>query len=97
MNTEQNSDATPAAMTPRDWFTIILRAFGVWELLNTCDQAITVLNINAGIWKPLHTEMGSYVTHALETFLIGIWLLKGAPAISQLFYPAKPAKTNDSN
>jgi len=76
-------------MTPHDWFTLFLRAFGLWELLNTCDQTVPVLNINAGIWKPLHTEIGSYVSHALVTFLIGIWLLKSAPTIARLFYPAK--------
>lgn len=97
METETKTPPHTAVMTPRDWFALLLRAFGVWELLNACDQAVTILNINAGIWKPIRTEMGAYVTHALMTFLIGIWLLKSAPTIARLFYPAAPTDSKPSS
>ena len=77
-------------MTPLDWFTLVLRAFGVWELINACEDIVTVLNIHAGIYKPMSTGIGTYITHGMLRFLIGIWLLKAAPTFARLFYPVKP-------
>jgi len=81
-------------MTPHDWFTLFLRLLGVWELIGTVDQAITILNISAGVWRPERTTIGTYITHGLAAFLIGIWLLKAAPTIARAFYPAKPSDPN---
>jgi hypothetical protein len=94
MNTEQNSETTSPTMTPRDWFTLILRVLGVWELIATADEVVTILNINAGLWHPARTEIQSYIAHGIATFLIGIWLLKGAPTIARIFYPHKITAQN---
>jgi hypothetical protein len=79
-------------MTPHEWFTLVLRAFGVWELILTCDQVAAILTISTGAWKPRNAEIGAYISHGLEAFFIGIGLLIAAPIFAGFFYPRKSAQ-----
>ena len=88
-NTTPPLDKTEA-MTPRDWFILFLRILGTWKLLSTVDFIVTIFDIRSGIWRSEHTPVESYVTHALASFVIGLWLLKAAPTIAGIFYRSKP-------
>ena len=74
-------------MTKGDWFTLFLRVLGVWELVATFEQAVMIIDMNAGGWQ---TQSGAYITHGLVTLLIGVSLLITAPMIARAFYPARP-------
>ena len=91
MNTDQNPAASPTSTTPREWFTLFLRVFGIWELSSAADEFVSVFNINAGFWHPQYSLIQSYGMHGLCAFLIGVGLLRGASAFARLFYPDKTA------
>jgi hypothetical protein len=81
---------TTAAMTPRDWFTLALRILGIWELIYTIDTVVTIFNVTAHLFRLERTDVAAYVTHALISFLIAVWLLKAGPSIAAFFYPQQP-------
>src|SRR5580704_95661 len=83
---------TTVAMTPRDWFTLALRILGVWELIYTVDTIVTIFNITAHLFRLERTDVAAYVTHALISFLIAVWLLKAGHSIAAFFYPQQPLK-----
>jgi len=83
---DRTSDPISPATAPRDWFILFLRVLGFWELIQTADEVITILNIHFGIWRPERTAIQSYFTHGMVHLLITVWLLMGAPKIARIFY-----------
>jgi len=73
-------------MTPRSWFTLALRLFGVWAAIDGIDEIVTVLNIKAGFFQPGYTQLSAYALHGAGKMLVAFCLLVGAPMIAAFFY-----------
>lgn len=73
-------------MTPRSWFTLALRLFGVWAAIDGIDEIITVLNFKAGFFQPGYTQVWAYALKAAGKILVAYCLLVGAPMIAAFFY-----------
>ncbi len=82
-------------MTPRSYFTLLLRGIGIWKIIDGFDEATTAWNVHEKFFTSPYVTPGAYVGHAFTFFFIGIILLFFAAPISALIVPAKQA--NDGN
>ena len=81
-------------MTPRDWFILGLRLFGVWELLYGLSDAVTTSLIVLHLFRPSATGGADYYMSLTFMHLIAaFYLLKFAPQTASFFYP--PAEPPD--
>ena len=74
-------------MTPRLWFSVALRAFGVWEVIDALYHFTTVVTIKTGLYTPVASQPASFLLHGIVKLAIALVLLKGAPLIAAYFYP----------
>jgi hypothetical protein len=84
-------------MTSKELFRTLLRGFGVWILLRMLDYWIEAFDISAGLFKPLHDTMGMCFTHTVAYFVIGIYLLRGAPHVVEFAFRERRKNTEDPN
>jgi hypothetical protein len=79
-------------MAPRDIFVTAMRVIGVLQLIRAFDYALEVFDIYSGYYKPVMTTIGSCTTHTVFFFVLGVYLLLGAPAVTRALFP----RTQDS-
>jgi hypothetical protein len=84
-------------MTPRDWFILVLRGFGIWQLVDVVEYAGITYSIYAGTYRPRDMSWQFYFLATGMHFLLAVWLLYFAPATSRLFYPADHQRTSRSD
>lgn len=77
-------------MSARDFFTTGLRLFGVWALLHTVDYWLQAFDISAGFFKPTHDSIGICASHIVVYFVIGLYLLMGAPHLVSFAFDRRP-------
>ena len=82
-------------MSPRMWFTLILRGLGAYEFLNGLNSAVTALNVHFGYFNGSATAM-AFVNHAVESCIIGAFLVLAGSRISALLVPPLPEKQDNS-
>lgn len=82
-------------MTPRMYFTLVLRGIGVWKLIEGLDNFVTAFNIHIGAYDTHLIAPKAYVAHGLLLFAVGALLLKAAPAISVMIVPPMSAGDAD--
>ena len=75
-------------MTPRDWFALIIRAFGVWQALVAIDTAVGIFNLYAQLAHLERTQPGAYINHFIVNVFLATLFLLAAPRISAAFYPS---------
>jgi hypothetical protein len=75
-------------MTPRDWFTLVLRGFGVWQAIDVIEYAGLTYTVHAGTYRPRELSFEFYLLSTGVHFLLAVLLLYLAPAIARLFYPS---------
>lgn len=75
-------------MTPRDIFVTAMRVIGVLQLIRAFDYAVEAFDIYSGYYKPVMTTMGSCMTHTVFFFVLGVYLLLGAPAVTRALFPS---------
>lgn len=78
-------------MSPRMWFTLVLRYFGVSEVIAGLSSLVTAYNVHLGYFNGSATA-GAFVNHGVEGLALGAVLLFGAPQISALLVKALPTK-----
>lgn len=78
-------------MSPRMWFTLVLRYFGVSEIIAGMNSFVTAYNVHLGYFNGSATA-GAFVNHGVEGVAIGAVLLLGAAQISALLVKALPVK-----
>lgn len=78
-------------MSPRMWFTLVLRYFGVSQVLAGLNSFITAYNVHHGYFTGAATTE-AFVNHGVEGVAIGAVLLIGAAQISALLVKALPVK-----
>jgi hypothetical protein len=88
---------TASTMSPRDWFQLALRIFGIYEVIVTVDTAVSAFNYAARLYRPDRTSIDGVITHLLASFLLAAWLLKAAPSIAAFFYPDPPQQSPQPN
>ncbi|MEA3188674.1 MAG: hypothetical protein QOD99_2504 [Chthoniobacter sp.] len=82
-------------MTPRDWFTLVLRYFGITEALAGLNDAIGVFAVHAQWQSLLHSQPTNYVAYGIVHVLLAVWLLFMAPQIARFFYPGATNKPSE--
>lgn len=78
-------------MTPRMYFTLVLRGIGAWKLIEALDLFVGAFNIHAGLYDTHISTPEGQMTHGLLFLVVGLVLLKAAPAISALVVPPMSA------
>ena len=61
-------------MSPRMWFTLVLRYFGVSEVISGLNSFVTAYNVHLGYFSGSATT-GAFVNHGVEGVAIGLVLL----------------------
>jgi hypothetical protein len=77
-------------MAPREIFVTAMRVIGVLQLIRAFDYALEVFDIYSGYYKPVMTTIGSCMTHTVFFFVLGVYLLLGAPAVTRALFPGAP-------
>lgn len=83
-------------MNPRDYFTLGLRLFGVWQLIDTVEFFFTTFTIVTDLYHPTTASPGYWMLATFVHFFLAVWLLKFAPATARFFYPDR-SPDPDSN
>lgn len=84
-------------MSPRMWFTLVLRYLGASEIFNGLHNFVTAYNVHTGSY-PVTANAMAYVNHGVASTAAGLIVLLGAAQISALVVSALPAKqTEPSN
>ena len=81
-------------MTPRELFVTALRVIGVLQLIRAFDYAVEVFDIYSGYYRPTMTTIGSCMTHTIFFFVLGVYLLLGAPVVTRALFPDKSVGTD---
>jgi hypothetical protein len=83
-------------MTPRMYFTLVLRGIGIWNFIEGLDHFVTAFNVHKGLYTPSLTDSQAFVTHGSLHLVVGIVLLAGAATISALLVPAMQSPVQDN-
>lgn len=84
-------------MSPRMWFTLVLRYLGASEIFNGLNNFVTAYNVHTGNYSGVATAT-AFVNHGVASTAVGLVVLLGAAQISALLVPALPSKqTEPSN
>jgi hypothetical protein len=75
-------------MTTRDLFVTAVRIIGVLQLIRAFDSALEAFDIYSGYFRPVSTTVGACMTHTVLYFVLGVYLLLGAPAVTRALFPA---------
>jgi hypothetical protein len=75
------------AMTPRDWFLVGVRLFGVWWILNGITELYSFISILAKWFTPATTAPAAYLMHTVIYLVVGWYLLHGAPSLTRPAFP----------
>jgi hypothetical protein len=84
-------------MNPRDWFTLGLRLFGIYQLIDTIEYFFTSLSISAGVYGTSHGSASWYMLVTFVHFFLSVWLLKFAPQTARFFYPDTSVRKDSSD
>ena len=76
-------------MSPRMWFTLVLRALGAYEVLSGLSSFVTALNVHFGWYAGSATTL-AFVNHAVESITAGALLVFCAARFSALLVPPLP-------
>jgi uncharacterized membrane protein len=80
-------------MTPRDWFILGLRLFGVWQLLYGLSDAVYSFSIILRFYRPTSSGVDFEMSLTFMHFIAAFYLLKFATQTADFFYPG----TNSAN
>ncbi len=83
-------------MSPRMWFTLFLRSLGAYEFVGGLSYFVTALNAHLGYDKYLGAEQ-AYVTHGIESCVVGALLIFGGAHVSAFFVSPLPTKANETS
>jgi len=77
-------------MSPRMWFTLVLRTLGAYQVLTGLSTFVTALNVYLGWYEGSATAL-AFINHAVESIVIGALLVVCAAKFSALLVPPLPA------
>ena len=84
-------------MSPRMWFTLVLRYLGASEIFTGLNNFVTAYNVHEGYYS-IGASALAYVNHGVASAAVGAIVLLGAANISALLVSALPSKqTEPSN
>jgi hypothetical protein len=81
-------------MSPRMWFTLILRYLGASEIFAGLNHFVTAFNVHMGYFQGSASAV-AYVNHGVESTVIGAVVLLAAARLSALLVSALPAKFSE--
>ena len=84
-------------MNSKDWFTLGLRLFGVYQLIETIEYLFTSFSISAGLYGTSHGSASWYMLVTFVHFCLSVWLLKFAPQTARFFYPDSHGRKDSSD
>ena len=74
-------------MNPRDYFTLGLRLFGIWQLIDAVEFFFTAFSVVTDLYHTTTAAPGYWMLAIFVHFFLAVWLLKFAPATARFFYP----------
>jgi hypothetical protein len=80
-------------MTPKDLFITATRVIGELQIIHAFGYALEAFDISAGYYKPYADTVGGCLTHTVVYFLLGVYLLLGAPAVVRALFPSRTDKS----
>lgn len=83
-------------MSPRMWFTLVLRYLGASEIFNGLNNFVTAYNVHAGYYASSASTL-AFVNHGVASTAVGAVVLLGAAHISALIVSALPSKQAEPN
>ena len=84
-------------MTPRSYFTLVLRGIGIWKIAYGLEALTTAWNLYEKFYTPPYETPGAFVSHGFTATFVGVVLLFGASSISALIVPAAQANATGAN
>ena len=81
-------------MSPRMWFTLVLRYVGVSEAISALHSFVTAYNIHMG-FSSGSTTAAAFVNHGVQEAAVGVVLVLGAAQISAALVKALPQKLKE--
>lgn len=81
-------------MSPRMWFTLVLRYLGASEIFYGLRDFVTAYNVHTGSYSVNATAM-AFVNHDVASSAVGLVVLLGAAQISALIVSPLPAKKGE--
>ena len=84
-------------MSSRDWLTLVLRAFGVWQLIETVEYLATAFCVTAHFYKSTSASFDFYMVATFVHFFLAVWLLKFAPSTARFFYPDEASSDSSAD
>lgn len=81
-------------MTPRMWFTLVLRYLGASQIFSGLDHFVTAYNVHAGYYASSASTL-AFVNHGVASTAVGVVVLLAAPYISARFVLPLPAKREE--
>jgi hypothetical protein len=82
-------------MTPKDWFVTAMRIIGVLQIIHAFGFAVEAFDIWAKYYRPYADTVGGCMTHTVVYFLLGVYLLLGAPAVVRALFSSESDKATN--
>ena len=79
-------------MRPKDWFTVGVRLFGVWMILDAIHELLTLVEIKFELLGPTRTAPNAYLLHTAVDVAVAIFLF--TPFASDLLWPEPTIRQN---
>ncbi|MFC5743168.1 hypothetical protein [Dyella tabacisoli] len=76
-------------MTPFVMFSLALRIIGAWVTFSAVEYFLTSFNMTHGLYTSASTQVMAIVNQAVLHLLVGFVLIKFAPFLASLVYPAE--------
>ncbi len=84
-------------MTPRMWFTLVLRYLGASEIFTGLNNFVTAYNVHAGYYASSASAL-AFVNHGVASAAVGLIVLLAAPYISaRIVLPLQPKREEPTN
>ncbi|HTV83900.1 MAG TPA: hypothetical protein VME63_00725 [Dyella sp.] len=78
-------------MSPRMWFTLVLRYLGASEIFSGLNYFVTAYNVHTGNYASSASAL-AFVNHGVASAAVGLVVVLGAAQLSALVVSALPAK-----
>jgi hypothetical protein len=75
-------------MSSREAFGVLVRALGVWSIVEGLHHFVVFVNIFFHFYDPLHDTATSFLLLSVVELIAGFYLLRGAPHLVDYAYTA---------
>ena len=77
-------------MQAREYFGLSLRIIGTLVIIQAVHYFVTFTEVSFRLFRPQTTGSEPYMLLSIVHFIIGFYLLRGAPQLVEFSYPREP-------